>query len=111
MLKDNTDWEKESEQDIRARVGTYMAFTQVLLKGYHALKNYGVDFMALPEWKEDSVLDEARKMKPVPGQALMVGWITRLEHGIEAAVRRKSLRGLNGGKVPPVELDPKDTKH
>lgn len=106
MLKDNGDWEKESNEDIRARVGTYMAFTQVLLKAYHALKNYGVDFQALPEWKDDKTLDEARKLKPIPGQQIVVSWITRLDHAISAAIRRKQLRGLNGG-LPPKDPDQK----
>lgn len=98
MLKDNTDWEKESNEDIRARVGTYMYFSQVILKAYSALKNYGVDFEALPEWKDDATLDEARKLKPVPAQQVVVAWLSRLESGIDAAIRRKQFRGLNGGK-------------
>jgi hypothetical protein len=94
-LKDEEDYLKENAGELRSRLMSYQFFAQVLLKGYAALLNYGVNFMDLPEWKDDEALNEARKLKPEKGSEKIVSWLTRLENAIAAAVRRKQFRVNN----------------
>jgi hypothetical protein len=80
---------------------TSQMFAQVLLKGYHALRSYGVDFMALREWKENGILDEARKLKPVPASEKIIAYLCRLENAISAAIRRKGFKTIVDNTTPP----------
>lgn len=100
-MKDEGDLLKESAADLRARIMTSQMFAQVLLKGYSALRSYGVDFMSLREWKENAILDEARKLKPVPGAELIIAYLCRLENAISAAIRRKQLKTIVDNTRPP----------
>lgn len=101
IFKDEGDLLKEGEADLRARIMTSQMFAQVLLKGYHALRSYGVDFMALREWKENAILDEARKLKPVPASEKIIHYLCRLENAISAAIRRKQIKTIVDNTAPP----------
>jgi hypothetical protein len=76
-------------------------FSQVLLKGYHALRSYGVDMMALREWGEMGILDEARKLKPQAGAEKIIAYLCRLENAISAAIRRKQIKTIVDNTTPP----------
>lgn len=81
---------------------SYQMFAQVMLKGYTALKSYGVDFQSLPEWKDTTDLDEARRLKPIPGQELTMKYLCRLENAIQAAInRRQNIRLHTDNTTPP----------
>ena len=80
---------------------TSQMFAQTLLKGYHALRSHGVDFMSLREWKDNGVLDAARKLKPIPGSELIINYLCRLENAISAAIRRKQLKTIVDNTTPP----------
>jgi hypothetical protein len=79
----------DDELDLRARVTVAHYFAHVLLQGYNALRSHGVDFMRLREWKENSILEEAWKLKPTAAQSHIMGYLERLSHAITAAVKRK----------------------
>ncbi len=100
-IKDSEpDYLNETEAELRSRITQYLVYARVQSLGYTALRSYGVDYQSLPEWKDDADLDIARKLKPIKGSELVVAWLMRLEHAIKAAIKRKQLVGLNGGKAP-----------
>lgn len=101
------DYLTETTEELRARVVMYLMYAQVQNNGYQALRSYGIDYQSLPEWKNDAVLQEARKMKPQKASEMVVNWLIRVDTAIAAAIRRKQLVGLNGGRAP----DPTPTKH
>lgn len=80
---------------------TSQMFGQVLLKGYSALRSYGVDFMKLPEWSDNAVLDEARKLKPHKGAEKIINYLIRLENAISAAIRRTQIKAIVDNTKPP----------
>ena len=80
---------------------TSQMFAQVLLKGYQALRSYGVDFMSLREWQENGILDEARKLKPQPASEKIIAYLCRLENAIRAAVQRKQIKTIVDNTNPP----------
>lgn len=94
-LKDEIDYVKEDRADLVSRLLTHQMFSQFFLRAYDAFRNYGVDFKKLPEWLDQSDLDKARKLKPNRAQELIVGYLTRLNNGLTAAIRRKQFRLLN----------------
>jgi hypothetical protein len=98
ILKDEQDYLKETSGDLRARLMAYQTFSKVLLTAYDALLNWGVNFKSLPEWQDMGDLDEAVKLKPDKGAEKTTGWLIRLEHAIQAAVRRKQFSLTNKPK-------------
>jgi hypothetical protein len=88
-LKDELDYNVASREDLVARLMANQAATQAILKGYNALKSYGVDMMKTKEWTDTTLLTDAAKLKPVSALPKMIEWATRLEHAIEALIRRK----------------------
>lgn len=99
-LKDETNYVDEDRKDLVARLMGAQMLGQFMFRAYDALKNYGVDFKALPEWtKAVAEWDEARKLKAHAAQWKIGNSIQLLEHGLKAAVRRKQFRLQNGGRV------------
>jgi NAD(P)H-nitrite reductase large subunit len=101
-LKDEQNYVKEDRADLVARVMAAQEMARFLLKGYSMLRSYGVDFMKLPEWIDQSDLDEARKLKPHRAQEKIIAYFQRLNHALSAAVRRKQFR--------VIEKDPSDAE-
>lgn len=91
-LKDEEDYSKADRQDLVARLMHAQIFGQFLLKGYQALRSYGVDFMRLPEWQDQTELEEAAKLKPHAAQSRIVAYFVRLENALRAAIRRKQFK-------------------
>lgn len=97
-IKDETDYVKEDRADLVARLMAAQEMGKFLLRGYDALLHYGVNFKNLPEWKDQSALDEAARLKPHRGQEAIVHYFQRLTHALSAAVRRKQFRVVNEDK-------------
>lgn len=98
-LNDEVDLNKEDRQDLIARIMSAQAMGRFLLSGYHALRSYGVDFMKLPEWLDQSPLEEAARLKPHAAQWAILNYFTRLENALKAAIRRKGFK-VHLGKPP-----------
>lgn len=88
-------------EDLRARLTTAEMTVGVLFHAYDALRSYGVDFKTLREWKENEVLDEARKLKPQAMSEKVVAYLQRLRNAITAAVNRKVNIKLHTDNTPP----------
>lgn len=91
-LKDEVDYVKEDRQDLVARLMGAQAMGHFLLNAYSALKSYGVDFMKLPEWQDQTELEEAAKLKPHAAQWKVLNYMTRLENALRAAIRRRQFK-------------------
>lgn len=91
-MNEEKDYVKEDRQDLVARLMGAQAMAQFLLRAYTAFRSYGVDFMHLPEWKDTTALDEARKLKPHVAQGKIMAYFTRLENALSAAIRRKQFK-------------------
>lgn len=69
------------------------AYTEMHTKAYSALKAYGVDYQTLPEFGDpDGLMVAAAEAPLLEGASAMNEYITRLAHGIDAAIRRKQFR-------------------
>lgn len=89
-LQDEVDYTAQTREDLIARLMANQAATQAILKGYVALRSYGVDMMKLPEWLDMSLIEKAHRLKPVNALPMMIEWAARLEHAISAAKSRKT---------------------
>lgn len=79
----------------------------MVIAGYHALRSYGVDFMALPEYSQLGELEEAKKLKPKHMAEATVNFCNRLRNAITAAVNRKTNIKLHTDNT----IKPTDRKH
>lgn len=70
------------------------AATEMYRRAYDALLHHGINFMSLPEYKNDTLLDEADKLVIQEGRSKYLLWIERVCNGIDAAVRRKQFKVL-----------------
>lgn len=86
---------REDRQDLVARMMGAQALAQFLMKAYTALRSYGVDYMVLPEWSDQTELDEAQRLKPHAAQGRIIAYFQRLENALSAAIRRKQFKLLN----------------
>lgn len=75
------------------------AFAQMLIKAYDALLHHSINFRNLPEYKDQTLLLAAEKLVLLEGRNKYLLWIERVEHGIDAAIRRKTFRQVN--RKPP----------
>lgn len=91
-MQDETNYNKADRQDLVARLMHAQAFGHFLLSAYNALRSYGVDFMKLKEWQDQSDLDKAARLVPHAAQPIIVGYFVRLENALKAAIRRKQFR-------------------
>lgn len=67
-------------------------YAQFLHKAFNAIVSYGVNYKKLRVYAEmGEVADQARKLKPVAGQELLINFFSRLENDLSAAVRRSQL--------------------
>lgn len=95
MFRFTTDEQEDPEKELkvlRVRSILAQAFTQMGLKAYDALLNYGVNYRDLPEYKDTTLLDEGYKLPVERGTDKFLEWMRRVEHAITAAVRRKGFR-------------------
>jgi hypothetical protein len=87
---------KELPKDDREILGTRLsmaqAYTQMLSNAFDALLHWGVNYMDLPSYLDQTLVTKAASLKVPEGRALYIQWIERLEHDIAAAVRRKQFK-------------------
>lgn len=96
-LKDQQDYEKEDRRNLVLRLLRAQVWADFMGRAYDALLSFGVNFKNLPEYQDTDMLDHADELQPEQGQAVIVEWITRLKHSLEAMVRRKQLVLHKGG--------------
>lgn len=101
MLHNELDYEKANREDIVARLMAAQSFAQLLLKAFDALVTFGVNFKTLPEWSDMTTLERAAKMRPVTGTPLIIGWFSKLDSALDAAVRRKQFRLMSSNPRDP----------
>lgn len=101
MLFTDDEGVPEDRAELAARLTAARALSQFLLRAYNVLRHYGVNFMDLPEWNDTADLDKAARLKPSQGGPLTIQWLTRLEHALTAAIRRKSFRVVDRDPPPP----------
>lgn len=77
---------------LRVRMAGAQAFGHLMLKAYNALLHHDIHFMELPAYRDMTLLDEAIDLEPYRGQERTLEWIRRVEHEIDAAIRRKGMR-------------------
>lgn len=102
-LKDEIEYRNEDRQDLVARLMAAQTLDRFLFRAYDALRNYSVDFKAMPEWdKAVEDFEAARKLKPHRAQEAIIAALMVLDHALTAAIRRKQFR-LQG--VKPLKDD------
>lgn len=75
------------------------AFAQLLVKAFDALLHYNINFRNLPEYQDRTLLDEADKLVILQGCQKVMLWMERVDHAIDAAIRRKQFLDVN--RQPP----------
>ncbi|MBO6814573.1 MAG: hypothetical protein JJ891_06920 [Rhizobiaceae bacterium] len=83
---------KKRLNTMEIRVSLAQGWVGLLRKAYDALLYHGVNYQTLPEYKDDDTLTEAQDMPISLARNKIINWMSRMESGIEAAVRRKSFR-------------------
>ena len=86
------------EQQLRVanvRLTMAQAFVRMLETAFDALLHHGVNYRNLPEYKDETLLDEARTLPLSAGQASYHKWMERVESAIRAAIRRKGFKDVN----------------
>lgn len=83
--------EKELEQ-MRAKLQCAVAWDSLQKKAYTAALYHDINYLDLPEYKDRRLLQDAKGLRPDRAVAFYVQWCRQVEHGIEAAVRRKQFR-------------------
>lgn len=66
------------------------ALDHMRVKAFDALLYYGVNYQTLPEFRDRTLMDEAERLTILQGRQKYLLWLERLEHGIDAAIRRKT---------------------
>jgi hypothetical protein len=82
----------QEENILSVRLSLAYRYIQVLGVAYDAHLYHAINYRDLPEYKDTEWLDEGYKLEPLAGRSLILRWLTRLEHGIEAAIRRKQFK-------------------
>lgn len=79
-------------RELGAKLNIAYAFIDTLRAGYDALLNFGINYQSLPEYKQDSPLDDLGKKPLEEVKVTSIAWLARVKSGIEAAIRRKNFR-------------------
>lgn len=92
------------------RLALASAASRMLLKAYDALLHYGVNFRDTQAYKDQTLLDEGRRLPLLRGQESLTEWMRQIERDIAAAVKRKSFELRRGGRSgwDPQGIDPDD---
>lgn len=66
------------------------AYVQMQEKAFDALLYHGVNYRLIPEYRDQTLIDEARTLAVLQGRQKVLLWLERVENGIAAAIRRKT---------------------
>ncbi len=86
---------RQLEQELkqaRIKLTLSQAYHGITTLGHTALREHGIDYWTLPEWKDTRLLEAATKAPLAEGQSLYLEWCKRMIHAIHAAIRRKAMR-------------------
>lgn len=103
-----TDYVVEDREDLVARCEAAQRFARFLMEAYDARQAYGVDFKTLEEWADRSPLEDARKLRPHAAQMKIAAYFEGLTSSLRAAVQRKKLTLVRGGKSDRTQLPKKE---
>lgn len=68
------------------------AFGQMMTEAFDALLHHSVNYRDIPEYRDQTLLDEASRVPLTRGVDKYMAWIGKVTNGIRAAVRRKSFK-------------------
>lgn len=81
------------EEELSIRLTMAQAWVKLWQVAFDALLYHRVNMRETKEYADTSLIDSAREAKDVrEGQSKVLEYIKRLESGINAAVRRKSIK-------------------
>lgn len=75
-----------------ARMTMAQSFGSMMLKAYDALLHYGVNFRDGSAYKDETLLDDAKKAPLARSVQLYVKWMANIESDIRALIARKSFK-------------------
>ena len=94
-VSDLSEQEKDAELKLlRVRFQLLSGFVDLLRYAYSALLHHDVNYQDLPAYKNETLLDEARKLPMSRGSDKFVEWMARVKHDIRAAINRKGFRKI-----------------
>lgn len=79
---------------VKVRLRLAQAFIDMLQHAFDALLHHGVNYRTLPAYKDETLLEEARRLPLEQGHDSFIEWMRRVTKDINAAVRRKGLRQI-----------------
>lgn len=74
------------------RLTLAQAWIDFLHTAYDALLHHGINYRTLKEYANSTELDDAQKLPITAARDKIIHWLRRIESGVHAAVRRKSLK-------------------
>lgn len=92
MMPDDIDPHTAEDRIIRARLTMLQAFGHMMHEAFDAMLHHSVNYRDIPEYRDQTLLEEASKVPLTRGVDKYLAWIGKVTNGIRAAVRRKSFR-------------------
>lgn len=89
------------EEELRVsqtRLTMVEAFVKFLMEAFDALLHHNVNYRNLPEYSDQTLLDEAHTLPLREGALSYHRWLERMTHAVRAAIRRKHFRDVNKDK-------------
>lgn len=83
---------QKTNTELSTKLNLAYAFIDMLRRGYNALLHHSINYQSLPEYTNDSPLDDLSKKPLDQVNAEAMTWMQRVKNGIEAAIRRKGFR-------------------
>lgn len=91
--KNNADTLATENRILSVRLNLAQAFTSMWLRAYDALLSHSINVRDLNEYKDTTLLDRGLKEGSLEeGRGSILEYIKRVESGIVAAIRRKTMR-------------------
>lgn len=91
----------EEREDLLARVMWANQWGHFLEEAFDVYMAHRVNYRDLPEYKDRSALEAARKLRPHAAQMKILAYIEELRSALKAAVRRKQMHAIKGGRKKP----------
>ena len=92
---------REELRVVRTKLMLASAFVDFLRHAYGALLAHGVNYLSLGAYKDQSLIQEASKVKLLQGSDMYTEWLSRVRHDIQAAIKRKGMRAVHAKRTPP----------
>lgn len=82
----------EAIADSQWRLVLSQSFSKLMVKAYTALQSHRVDYRKLPSYKNFDGINWFEGSDTLRYREAMTRWITEINHDIDAAIRRKSIK-------------------